>query len=203
MDNTTRFRSSILGTMTPGVFALAILSTLLLIVSRPAHAQTESVLFTFCDQNLFTFGSGSNLRGPLVLDSAGNLYGTTDNGGPLASGTVWKLSLGKKGWEEKVLHTFDGPGKDGFVPLAGVVLDAAGNVYRTTVDGGTGYGIVFELVAPLGKGAYKEKVLWAFNATDGADPSSSLFLDSAGDLYGTASGGQPPYGGGVVFEVTP
>jgi len=154
----------------------------------------------------FTGAKGINPTGALVLDSAGNVYGTTEYGGNSGNGTVWELSLSKKGWKEKVLHTFGGG--NGFHPVGGVVLDAAGNLYGTTVgggrgDGGTGLGVVYELVAPVGKGADKEKVLWNFNGPDGAYPASSLFQDNAGNLYGTASGGTQPAGLGVVFEVTP
>jgi hypothetical protein len=67
-------------------------------------------------------------------------------------------------------------------------------------------GSVFELAAPIGKGSYREKVLWSFNTADGAYPEDSLILDSAGNLYGTTSSGgsdmQGPFGG-AVFEVTP
>jgi uncharacterized repeat protein (TIGR03803 family) len=83
-------------------------------------------------------------------------------------------------------------------------LDAAGNIYGTTVGGGISkMGTIYELVPPAGKSKkYKEKVLWSFNGTDGAKPHDSLILDSASNLYGTAElGGSGGYG--VVFEVTP
>jgi len=151
---------------------------------------------------------GSSPQGTLVLDAAGNLYGTTTKGGAKDYGTVYKLSLGTNGkWKEKILHSFTGATKDGSEPWAGIVFDAAGNIYGTSVLGGngncdSGCGTVFELVALVGTGSYKEKVLWSFNAKDGALPYSSLILDSAGNLYGTTgSGGQS--GDGVVFEVNP
>ncbi len=87
--------------------------------------------------------------------------------------------------------------------MGGVVVDAAGNIYGTTVYGGAyGMGTVFEIVPPVGKGKYQEKVLWNFNGTNGSSPKASLVLDSAGNLYGTTTAGGL-YGGGVVFEVTP
>jgi hypothetical protein len=109
----------------------------------------------------------------------------------------------KKGtYTEKLLYSFKG-GKDGSFPLAGIVFDSVGNIYGTTsLDGKSGAGTVFELVAPAGKAAYKEKVLWSFNVTDGTYPYASLTLDGAGNIYGTTwEGGSNE--DGVVFEVTP
>ena len=83
------------------------------------------------------------------------------------------------------------------------MFDTAGNIYGTTAGGGKyGDGTVFELAAPVGKGSYKEKVLWNFNGADGALPFGSLILDSAGDLYGTTYQGGSS-NAGVVFEITP
>jgi uncharacterized repeat protein (TIGR03803 family) len=139
-----------------------------------------------------------------VLDKAGNVYGTTNEGGAHGRGTVYELSPGENGqWTEKILYSFKGGKKDGDWPSAAIVFDAAGNIYGTTTAGGTyNNGTVFELVAPAGTGSYKEKVLWSFNGTDGAVPDGSLILDSADNLYGTAAGGGSS-GYGVVFEVTP
>ena len=150
---------------------------------------------------------GYDAAGVPVLDHAGNLYGTTYYGGAKNLGTVYRLSPITKGkkkgqWKETILHSFRG-GKDGANPVAGIVLDAAGNIYGTTFYGGkSGVGTVFELMPQAGKGSYKEKVLWTFNGTDGMLPYGRPILDSAGNLYGTADEGGS-YGNGVVFEVTP
>jgi len=152
-----------------------------------------------------------------VPDNAGNLYGTTISGGAFGKkhggyGVVYKLSLGGEGWTEKIIYSFKGGPKDGNGPWAAVVLDAARNIYGTTILGGAHHsaGTVFELVAPLGSGSYQEKVLWNFDITDGDNPVGSLIQDSAGSLYGTTVGGNPQqgqgcggFGCGVVFEVTP
>jgi uncharacterized repeat protein (TIGR03803 family) len=166
---------------------------------------TPAVIHNFCGPK-----DGCGPSGTLVFDNAGNLYGTTAYGGGGSSlGTVYKLSPVTKGkkkkpaWKEEVLHSFEGGTGDGGETFAGVVLDADGNIYGTTPAGGINNGgVVFELVVPVGKGKYQEKLLWSFNITDGADPLDSLILDSAGNLYGTtAAGGSKK--GGVVFEVTP
>jgi uncharacterized repeat protein (TIGR03803 family) len=157
---------------------------------------------------IHTFGAhkdGSGANGTPVLDQAGNLYGTTESGGAKDHGTVYKLIPGKKGkWTEKILYSFKSGTKDGSEPYAGIVLDAAGNIYGTTLGGGSygNSGTGFELVAPVGKGSYKEKVLWSFNLNDGFLPYGSLILDVSGNLYGTTYQGGTG-GVGVVFEVTP
>jgi len=162
----------------------------------------SAVIYTFADASK----DGSYPVGTLVLDDAGSLYGTTEYGGKTGSGTVYKLTpvtTGKKKgtWTERILHTFNG--KNGSGPRAGLVFDAAGNIYGTTANGGRyGDGIGFELAAVVGKSSYKPTVLWTFGYDRGAGPFGSLILDSAGNLYGTTYAGGD-YGAGVVFEVTP
>ena len=159
---------------------------------------------------IHAFPSAANAYGTFVLDHAGSLYGTTARLGSKGHGIVYRLSLGKKGnWIQTNLYSFQA-GQDGSQPFAGIVFDSAGNIYGTTRSGGAhGDGTVFELVAPVGKGNYQEKVLWSFGSADGLDPTSSLILDSAGNLYGaTLAGGTGGIcvngnGCGVVFEVTP
>jgi uncharacterized repeat protein (TIGR03803 family) len=106
------------------------------------------------------------------------------------------------GWTEKVLYSF-GNGTDGAYPLAGLIFDAARNLYGTTSGGGTyGDGTVFELT-PAGGGGWTEKVLYSFgNGTDGSDPWAGLIFDAVGNLYGTTYGGGT-YNYGTVFELTP
>jgi len=98
---------------------------------------------------LYYFKSGATGSGPnagVVIDSAGNLYGSTDYGGSeCGCGVIYKLSPGPKGkWKYAVLHTFDGP--DGALPEGNLVLDSKGNLYGGAILGGAyGYGVVFEL----------------------------------------------------------
>ena len=163
---------------------------------------TETVLYSF-NWN----GNGTDGTAPLaglIFDAAGNLYGTTYNGGTSADGTVFELTPAAGGtWTEKVLWSF-GNGTDGTAPLAGLIFDAAGNLYGTTVSGGTyGNGTVFELT-PAAGGTWTEKVLWSFgNGTDGYQPFAGLIFDAAGNLYGTTSEGGTYLYNGTVFELTP
>jgi uncharacterized repeat protein (TIGR03803 family) len=133
----------------------------------------------------------------LVRDKAGNLYGTTYTDGAFGYGTVYKVD---KTGKETVLYSFTGTGGDGAGPYeAGLIFDAAGNLYGTTTSGGTASaGTVFK-VDPTGK----ETVLLSFNGTDGATPQGGTLLrDNAGNLYGTASYGGA-YGNGTLFKLDP
>lgn len=141
-------------------------------------------------------------RGSLVLDSAGNIYGTTDLGGVYNLGTIFELSPSTGGiWTETFLHHF-GSGHDGASPIAGLIFDASGNLYGTTIAGGAyNSGTVFELTPNAG-GSWTETILHNFrhNGLDGTVPGSSLVFDASGNLYGTtASGGS--YNQGTVFEL--
>lgn len=111
---------------------------------------------------------GANPDAGLILDSTGNLYGTTRSGGGTGCartgcGTVFELTPSGNGtWVEKVLYSFQG-GSDGRSPFASLVLDSAGNLYGTT---STGPGTVFKLT-PTGNGGWVETVLYAFPAGNG------------------------------------
>jgi uncharacterized repeat protein (TIGR03803 family) len=142
----------------------------------------------------------------LVLDSAGNLYGTTSNGGVYGYGTVFQLVRTSSGnWVGKTLHSFNNNGTDGYQPIAGLAIDAAGNLYGTTSSGGTyGWGTAFKLKPSTGD-AWIETILHSFNlnGADGYKPSTSLVLDPAGThLYGTTAQGGTN-GAGVVFQIRP
>jgi uncharacterized repeat protein (TIGR03803 family) len=143
----------------------------------------------------------------LVPDAQGNLYGTTSRGGGFNGGTAFELVRGSSGtWKAKVLHSF-GPGKGGSGPAAGLIMDAAGNLYGTTEYGGFyGAGAVFEL-SPEAGGTWSEKKLHSFCSvgycTDGAEPVAGLIFDAAGNLYGTAKAGGNSTQFGTVFEIAP
>jgi uncharacterized repeat protein (TIGR03803 family) len=142
----------------------------------------------------------------LIFDTAGNLYGTTAEGGSHEFGSVFELAPQANGkWAHKGIHSFNNNGHDGTDPLAALTLDAAGNLYGTTYAGGTHtYGIVFQLT-PGSNGKWTEKILHAFNAGnghDGAAPDSPIVIDSSGNLFGTTTGGGKDKFYGVVFELT-
>jgi len=184
-------------TVVLAVFVVATLTTATL-----AAAQTVKVLHDLRNAG-FAIG-GYTPSGGLIFDTAGNLYGTTQNAGAYNGGTVYKLSPnGSGGWTMTVLYNFDVFTKDGYFPYSNVIFDAAGNLYGTTNSGGAyGKGTVFEL-SPGGSGGWAEKLLHSFgNNNDGSDPTAGLILDASGNLYGTATLGGI-YGGGIVFELRP
>jgi uncharacterized repeat protein (TIGR03803 family) len=203
------------------LFSIAAILLMLATAATTASAgDPEKVIYSFNNRNGFA-PSG------LVLDTAGNLYGTT-SGEILTSpctgtnprcGTVFELSHRPDGsWTEKNLVNFDGD--SGSTPLAGLVFDSAGNLYGTTEYGGPGpcygyirlgCGVVFELIPSAG-GVWTEKVLYIFTGPNGAYPSSALTLDATGNLYGSTylGGGGTcmwrlgiPTGCGIIFELTP
>jgi len=142
-------------------------------------------------------------QGTLVFDQAGNLYGTTYQGGAKKFGSVYRLSPAPHGdWIFRTLYSFQGYPVDGQNPFAGLLLDGAGNLYGTTFDGGKyNGGTVFELVA-VGGGTYRKKTLWNFNGSDGEQILGGLIQDGLGNLYGTSVFGGAVQAG-AIFEVIP
>lgn len=149
----------------------------------------------------------------LILDTSGNLYGTTDEGGTDYAGTIFELvHMAGGGFVEKVIHSFEGVAgrKDGFHPQGSLIFDAASNLYGTTTQGGAHtYGTVFEF-SPTTSGGWKESILYSFNYindTDPQRPEGGLIFDASGNLYGTTVYGGAydfPYGGyGTAFELIP
>jgi uncharacterized repeat protein (TIGR03803 family) len=155
---------------------------------------TETVLYSFTGGH----DGGYPLAG-VIADKAGNLYGTTENGGKGHVGTVFELATDGT---ESVLHAFSLRNNDGKYPSAGLVADKAGNLYGTTPAGGKyDDGAVFE-VTPAGA----ETVLYSFaGGSDGAFPYAGLTLDKAGNLYGTTEEGGAgttcANGCGTIFEI--
>lgn len=162
------------------------------------------------EETLYAFGqSGEASRpfGGLIFDEAGNLYGTSSEGGTSCNpgcGTVYELSPSKSGaWTETVLYSFTG-GSDGGDPHGALAFDTAGNLYGTTIYGGqgecvlsgrAGCGIVFKL-SPNGSNQWTESVIHQFKeGSRGNLPESTPVFDSSGNLYATTQGV------GVLFEL--
>lgn len=167
----------------------------LTLTSSILHAQ-EAVLYTFSNNSVSTGPNSS-----LVMDSKGNLYGTTSMGFP--DGSVFELTpVAGGGWTEQTIFTFPESPEDGKIPMGGVILDKEGNLYGTTENGGDhGDGTVYEL-SPNADGVWSEKTLYSFGeiAEDGRQPEAGLIFDSSGNLYGTTIyGGNDP--SGTVFEL--
>src|ERR1700674_4271482 len=138
-----RSKSFSVGSMAVAIVALAVFGT-----ATRAATQTETVLYSFLGGN-----DGWAPLGNLASDAAGNLYGTTEEGGVFGDGDVFELMPNSSGgWTETVLYTFTG-GNDGRYPNGGVILDSAGNLYGTTARAGqNGDGTVFELSPASGGG---------------------------------------------------
>ncbi|HEX4159483.1 MAG TPA: choice-of-anchor tandem repeat GloVer-containing protein [Rhizomicrobium sp.] len=171
-------------------------------VFRITKKGAESVIYTFAGGS-----DGANPTAPLYRDATGNLYGTTTGGTTDGAGNVFKVA---QDGTESVLYQFTG-GSDGDLPYSGVIADAQGNLYGTTVFGGysgntacegyNGCGVVYE-VAPNGT----ETVLHEFNfagAHDSAFPHAGLVMDKRGTMYGTATGNPYYAGDGNIFKIAP
>src|SRR5580704_3799948 len=180
---------------------------------------TESTLYSFVDAS-----TGWNSFSGLILDQAGDLIGTTENGGSALQGTVFKITpKGKGKVEESLIHEFAGEA-DGAFPNSGLTPDAAGVLYGVVSNGGGtaftcfensggGCGIVYKL-APNSDGTWTETILYSFlGGADGAEPGDDrLAFDANGDIFGSAGSGgdfnagcpgNVPGGCGVVFKVKP
>jgi len=166
---------------------------------------SETVLYSFLGAS---FADGSGPYSALLLDAAGNLYGTTAGGGPSGNGTVFKLAPdGSGGWTETILHAFNGTDGSGPV-LAPLVSDAQGNLYGVT-DGGCVFGhcangTIFELI-PRQNSSWSYKVLHSFGHT--GLPLGGLVFDKSGKLYGTTTYDGPKYcsslsGCGTIYKLS-
>jgi uncharacterized repeat protein (TIGR03803 family) len=166
----------------------------------------ETVLHSFSGAR-----DGGTPFGRLVLDAAGNLYGTTTTGGETTGcscGVVFKLSPVAGGWQETIIHTFTGI--NGGDPQGALIFDPSGNLYGTTATGGEnfgcdgeGCGTVFEL-SPTVTGPWIPTRIHEFtdkNTSNGFYPIGGLARDSAGNLYGEASEGGPS-NDGLVFKLS-
>jgi uncharacterized repeat protein (TIGR03803 family) len=195
-DTRTRFRALIRS----AVLVLTMGVALNVVATQSAQAQTLTVLYSFAG-----LADGGDPLAGLVLDSAGNLYGTTNQGGSGlfncldGCGTVFKVDTAGN---ETVLHSFGETGTDGAYPYYGsLFLDEAGNLYGTTSVGGAhGSGTIFR-VSPAGQ----EIFISLAGGANGGAPYAGLVPDTAGNAYGTTQYGGTgcsPFGCGTVFKVS-
>jgi uncharacterized repeat protein (TIGR03803 family) len=162
------------------------------VVFEVSSSGTATVLYNFTGST-----DGGYPFAPVIRDSQGNLYGTTETGGTASCGVVFKVDTAGN---ETVLYSFAGGPTDGCYPYQGLVMDKKGNLYGTTSAGGVyGWGAVYKLT-PQGK----ETMLHSFGAaSDGEYPYyGHLLIDGAGNLYGITLFGGSSYEG-VLYKLTP
>ena len=190
--------------------ALMIVIVMTLALAPDAWAASKyKVLYRF-DGAAGAYPAGAYPSSSLIFDKAGNLYGTTTDGGDCyPCGTVFELTPNLDGsWTESVLHSFNG--SDGAEPLADLIFDAAGNLYGTAFGGGSahcgisGCGVVFKL-APNLDGSWAYSLIHVFKGKPAEYPEDGLVLGSAGTLYGTTRTCMGWDAGcrGVVYQITP
>jgi len=186
---------------------VAVAVAALLVVPCGDVAAKLQVLYDFCPKGGCT---RSFSPATLLIDKAGNVYGTRDNGGTNSKGFAFRLHLDGNEWKYKTLYNFcsDANCADGASPRGGFIIDSAGNLYGTTSEGGnTNQGVFFEITA-----AGNYQVLYSFcpddnTCADGAAPLGTLTYAGAetGEPY---DGSSPLYGtgvasdNGIVFELT-
>ena len=169
-------------------------------LSRSGGGWLQTVIYRFTG-----LSDGSGPIGGLTMDAAGNLYGTTTQGGDLTCysnlgcGTVYKLSRSGNGWIEQTLHAFHTG--EGQRPTGNLVLDAQGNLYGATTNAGpNGGGTVFA----LSSGSWNFSLLAPLvgSGSDATGPTNGLIMDAAGNLYG-ATENEGSFHAGSVFKLTP
>ncbi len=150
--------------------------------------------------------SGAEPLAEVTFDTEGNLYGTTDVGGPNycrgpnACGVLFKMTTPIQEWNQSVIWDFEQ--SSGSSPYGGMTFDASGNIFGVTTGGGSGdFGTFYEMAESAG--SWTHSVLYNFTGqSDGAAPDGNLIEDAQGNFYGTAATGGSG-GGGTVFEFSP
>lgn len=156
---------------------------------RPGANAPANVFGGWSDEILYRFTNGADGANPssrLIFDSAGNLYGTTQNGGLYGAGSVFELTPGAQGWTYNLIYSFTG-GSGGAKPLSDLMFDQAGNLYGATYTGGfANCGTIYE-VTPSG-GSWTQKTLYTFHGQSDSGNPLGLVMDRAGNLYGNTIG---------------
>lgn len=176
--------------------SLSVLITAVLFAGTARAGTSGKILYSFAGGT-----DGEYLDTELARDSAGNLYGTSVQGGTYGSGTVFQVT---PAGIHTVLYSFTG-GADGGEPYKGVTLDSQGNLYGTAVTGGSGSceggcGVVFKLTNS--NGVWTQTVIHAFKGADGSGPGSPVAVDKFGNVFGTTPTGGT-YGMGTLYLIQP
>lgn len=173
----------------------------IIFVLRPPQTFCRSVTCPWGETILYNFTGGTDSYGPqgnLVFDSSGNLYGTANGSPDESQGSLWQLAFSGGTWTFNVLHDFTGlqGDGDGALPAGGVIL-SGGNLYGTTIQGGStdDAGTVFQ-ATPSGSG-WTVQVIYNFDGTYGAYPMAGVVADPSGNLFGAS------YIGSWAFGLTP
>ena len=156
---------------------------------------TQTTIYSFTGGN-----DGTTPVGGLIIDHTGNLYGSTSHGGSGGGGTIFELSPSGGGWTLNTLCSFAGNAQN-FGPQSPLTMDAAGNLYGTTMSDGHGAGTIFK--ATNSGGIWTCTDLYSYElGPNGGFPIGGVTLDGSGNLYGTTSEGGA-FGAGVIWEILP
>jgi uncharacterized repeat protein (TIGR03803 family) len=166
-----------------------------IVKTSSGYANTPTTLASFNGSN------GEVLQAGLIADANGNLFGTANAGGANGYGVVFEIAKTASGYANSPTILFNFDNTNGAIPEAGLIADANGNLFGTTVAGGAqGYGVVFEIAKTSSGYASTPTILVNFDNTNGASPVANLIIDANGNLFGTTSeGGAAGYG--TVFEI--
>ncbi|PYX48713.1 MAG: hypothetical protein DMG79_11170 [Acidobacteria bacterium] len=171
------------------------------LTTKNGISYTESVLYSFGD-----VGDGITPNGPVILDSAGALYGVTSLGGAYNQGAVFKFVPAINGQlaKESLLFSFGSSTSTGSNPSGNLIFDVGGNIYGVTNNGGTSDDGVVYSIAP-GNPTWTETVLYTFTTDSGSHPIGGLTWNHTNNnLYGTTSSqNMHPAGDGTIFKLVP
>ncbi|HUK43046.1 MAG TPA: choice-of-anchor tandem repeat GloVer-containing protein [Candidatus Bathyarchaeia archaeon] len=163
---------------------------------RNGNSWILNLIYQFAGGN-----DGSDPRGSLAIDAAGNIYGVTEDDGRYGNGNVYELSPSGSGWTKTVLHDFQG-GNDGLIPFGGLIFDHSGNLLGSTGSGGPGNGgTVFQL-SPQPGGGWTYSLVYGFPGQSSWGPTGSLTVDQAGNIYGARNDPGTLGNNGSIFELT-
>jgi len=167
-------------------------------LAKSGGTWNETVLYNFGDSP-----DGWGAGGAVAFDSAGNLYGTTPDGGANEAGTVYQLAQNNGQWTETIIHDFTGGDDGGVGGLGRLLVDSFGNIYGVAEIGGMyGAGTLFRMQRGAG-GSWQFATLYAFQGQpDAGFPYGGLIADTHGNLYGTTYYGGAN-GAGTVYKVGP